>query len=58
MATAKPFPCLWFDRGAEEAAVFYTSLLPDSRIDTVWRSPGRYAQWAGRPAWSSPWTSR
>jgi predicted 3-demethylubiquinone-9 3-methyltransferase (glyoxalase superfamily) len=34
-----PFPCLWFDGKAEEAAEFYTSLLPDSRIDKVWRSP-------------------
>ena len=35
----KPFPCLWFDGKAEEAAEFYTSLLPDSRVDKVWRSP-------------------
>ncbi len=34
-----PFPCLWFDGNAEEAARFYTSLLPDSRIERVWRSP-------------------
>ena len=32
-------PCLWFDGKAEEAAAFYTSLLPDSRIDKVHRSP-------------------
>ncbi len=32
-------PCLWFDGKAEEAATFYTSLLPDSRIDKVHRSP-------------------
>ena len=25
-----PFPCLWFDGKAEEAATFYTSLLPGS----------------------------
>lgn len=31
-------PCLWFDRQAEQAARFYTSLLPDSRIDHVQRS--------------------
>ena len=31
-------PCLWFDGQAEEAATFYTSLLPDSRIDKVHRS--------------------
>ena len=32
-------PCLWFDGKAEEAATFYTSLFPDSRIDKVNRSP-------------------
>jgi len=33
-------PCLWFDKGAaEEAAVFYTSLFPDSWITNVDRSP-------------------
>ncbi len=39
MATAKPYPCLWFDGNAEEAANFYATLLPDSRVDNVWRSP-------------------
>jgi predicted 3-demethylubiquinone-9 3-methyltransferase (glyoxalase superfamily) len=34
-----PYPCLWFDGKAEEAAEFYTRLLPNSRIDKVWRSP-------------------
>ena len=34
-----PFPCLWFDGKAEEAAGFYTSLLPGSSVDKVWRSP-------------------
>jgi predicted 3-demethylubiquinone-9 3-methyltransferase (glyoxalase superfamily) len=34
-----PFPCLWFDGKAEDAATFYTSLLPDSSVDKVWRSP-------------------
>ncbi|MEJ7753366.1 MAG: VOC family protein [Candidatus Limnocylindrales bacterium] len=36
---AKIRPCLWFDGKAEEAAEFYVSLLPDSRVDKVWRSP-------------------
>jgi len=36
---AKLFPCLWFDGNAEEAANFYVTLLPDSHVDTVWRSP-------------------
>ncbi len=31
---------LWFDHKAEEAAQFYVSLLPDSRIDRVLRAPG------------------
>ena len=38
----KIIPCLWFDKQAEEAAGFYVSLLPDSRIDAVVRSPGDY----------------
>lgn len=29
---------LWFDGTAEQAAAFYTSLFPDSRIDTVTRT--------------------
>ena len=33
------YTCLWFDGNAEEAADFYTSLVPDSHIDKVWRSP-------------------
>ena len=32
-------PCLWFDGQAEAAATFYVSLLPDSRIDRIFRSP-------------------
>ena len=28
-------PCLWFDGNAEEAARFYTSVFPDSRITTT-----------------------
>jgi predicted 3-demethylubiquinone-9 3-methyltransferase (glyoxalase superfamily) len=32
---SKITPCLWFDGKAEEAARFYVSLLPDSRIDIV-----------------------
>jgi predicted 3-demethylubiquinone-9 3-methyltransferase (glyoxalase superfamily) len=35
----QPYPCLWYDGKAEEAASFYVSLLPDSRIDRVWRTP-------------------
>ena len=35
-------PCLWFDGKAEEAANFYVSLLPDSRIDGVHRAAADY----------------
>ena len=31
-------PCLWFNGNAEEAATFYTSVFPNSRIDKVVRS--------------------
>ena len=41
---SKIAPCLWFNGDAEEAAKFYVSVLPDSRIDHVQRnvidSPG------------------
>ena len=36
---SKITPCLWFDGQAEEAAMLYVSLLPDSRIDKVTRAP-------------------
>jgi predicted 3-demethylubiquinone-9 3-methyltransferase (glyoxalase superfamily) len=31
---------LWFDDQAEEAAAFYVSIFPESRIDQVSRAPG------------------
>ena len=44
MPKSKIAPCLWFNGEAEEAANFYVSLFPDSRIDHVQRnvtdSPG------------------
>lgn len=36
---SKITPCLWFNGQAEEAANFYVSLLPHSRVDKVMRSP-------------------
>jgi predicted 3-demethylubiquinone-9 3-methyltransferase (glyoxalase superfamily) len=36
---SKIVPCLWYDGGAEEAANFYVTLFPDSRVDNVVRSP-------------------
>jgi predicted 3-demethylubiquinone-9 3-methyltransferase (glyoxalase superfamily) len=38
MIQQKIAPCLWFDGRAEEAAGFYVSLFPDSRIERVLRS--------------------
>lgn len=35
-------PCLWFDGNAEEAAEFYVSVFPDSRVDAVHRAPSAY----------------
>jgi predicted 3-demethylubiquinone-9 3-methyltransferase (glyoxalase superfamily) len=42
MTASTIVPCLWFDTQAEEAAEFYVSVIPDSRIDTVQRAPGDY----------------
>lgn len=39
---SKLSPCLWFDGQAEEAANFYASVLPDSRVDAVHRAPSSY----------------
>ena len=36
---SKLTPNLWFDGNAEEAASFYASVFPDSRVDRVVRSP-------------------
>jgi len=36
---SKITPCLWFASEAEAAARFYVSLLPESRIEHVQRSP-------------------
>jgi predicted 3-demethylubiquinone-9 3-methyltransferase (glyoxalase superfamily) len=38
-AVHKLYPCLWFDGQAQQAAEFYVTLLPDSRIENVWHSP-------------------
>jgi len=37
--SGKITPCLWFNHDGEEAADFYITLLPDSRIDKIMRSP-------------------
>jgi predicted 3-demethylubiquinone-9 3-methyltransferase (glyoxalase superfamily) len=40
MARQKITPCLWFDGQAEEAAAFYVSIFPDSRVTNVTPGPG------------------
>lgn len=42
VAVQRITPCLWFDGQAEEAAQFYVSLFPDSRIDNISRAPADY----------------
>lgn len=37
MSTKSPYPMLWFDHQAMEAAELYTSLLPNSSVDHVER---------------------
>lgn len=39
---AKITPCLWFDGTAEEAARFYVTLFPRSRVDSIHHAPGDY----------------
>ena len=39
--------CLWFGKDAETAVRFYVSIIPDSRIDHILRSP---AAWPGGEA--------
>ncbi len=44
MATQKIIPCLWFDRNAEEAMNFYTSVFKDSKIVSITKYPEGYAE--------------
>src|ERR1700756_5964458 len=40
MKISRIAPCLWFNGEAEDAAKFYVSIFPDSRIDSVSRYDG------------------
>jgi predicted 3-demethylubiquinone-9 3-methyltransferase (glyoxalase superfamily) len=42
-------PCLWFNNDAEEAVDFYTSLLKDSKINTVTRYGDAGSEASGQP---------
>lgn len=39
---AKNTICLWFDKGAEEAAKFYASVFPDSEVTNVFHAPSDF----------------
>lgn len=39
MALQKIVPFLWYAKEAEQAAAFYTSIFPDSRVLGVWTMP-------------------
>jgi predicted 3-demethylubiquinone-9 3-methyltransferase (glyoxalase superfamily) len=45
-------PCLWFDGRAEEAASFYTSIFPNSKIKQSARYDAEGARASGQPAGS------
>jgi len=45
-------PCLWFDNQAEEAARFYTSVFPKSKIGSITRYGQEGFEIHGRPAGS------
>jgi len=42
-------PCLWFDKEAEEAAQFYTSVFKNSKIGTIARYDKASAKVSGQP---------
>ena len=52
MQLRKITPCLWFDDRAEEAARFYTSVFPSSRIGRITRYGDAGREIHGRPAGS------
>ena len=39
LAMAKNTICLWYDKGAEAAARFYSETFPDSAVGAVHRAP-------------------
>jgi len=49
MTTIKIAPCLWFDSQGEEAARFYCSVFPDSRIERISYYPREGVETHHRP---------
>ena len=52
MSPGKITPCLWFDTEAEEAANFYVSIFPNSKIIRIERYPEAGSEVHGKPAGS------
>lgn len=50
MARFRIVPCLWFNTEAEEAASYYVSIFPNSRITSVTRFPDAGTEVHGQPA--------
>ncbi|MFA9390249.1 MAG: VOC family protein [Prolixibacteraceae bacterium] len=47
---SKPIqPCLWFDHHAEDAALFYTSIFPNSKIESISRYGKEGFEFHGKP---------
>lgn len=42
MKTPKNIVCIMFDKGAEEAARFYTEVFPNSSMGKIHKAPGEY----------------
>ncbi|EKF58559.1 hypothetical protein QWE_18203 [Agrobacterium albertimagni AOL15] len=42
MTLAKNTVCIWYDRDAEEAARFYSTVFPDTELKAVHRAPSDY----------------
>ncbi len=47
LSSPRLYPCLWFNYNAEEAARFYTQLIPNSSIQSVSRYPQAVAEQVG-----------
>lgn len=52
MSPGKITPCLWFDTQAEDAANFYVSIFPNSKILRIQRYPEAGTEVHGKPAGS------
>lgn len=40
--TPKNTICLWFDKGAENAASFYATIFPDSKVNNIFYAPSDF----------------